>query len=184
MASSTDSYDAIMDATEAEVRRLVAQLGASDTSLDVEIIDCDPALADTTEFVEAYGYTLDQSANTLVVIGKSDPPVYVACVVLATTRLDVNKVVRRKLGVKKCSFAAPDLTEELTGMKVGGVTPIGLSEHMPLWVDSRVMEREHIVLGGGSRSCKVICAPQLLTSLPNVEVVDDLAKDPPEAAAE
>jgi prolyl-tRNA editing enzyme YbaK/EbsC (Cys-tRNA(Pro) deacylase) len=173
-----------MDTTEADVRRIVAQLGSDDPSLDVEIIDCDPELADTAQFVEAYGYTLDQSANTLVVIGKSDPPVYVACVVLANTRLDVNKVVRKKLGVKKCSFAASDITEQLTGMKVGGVTPVGLSEHMPLWIDSRVMDRERIVLGGGSRSCKVVGEPRLLTSLPNVEVVDDLAKDPPEVAPE
>jgi prolyl-tRNA editing enzyme YbaK/EbsC (Cys-tRNA(Pro) deacylase) len=173
-----------MDATEANVRRIVAQLGSDDPSLDVEVIDCDPNLADTAQFVEAYGFTLDQSANTLVVIGKSDPPVYVACVVLANTRLDVNKVVRKKLGVKKCSFAASDITEQLTGMTVGGVTPIGLSEHMPLWIDSRVMDRERIVLGGGSRSCKVVGAPQVLTSLPNVEVVVDLAKDPPEVAAE
>ena len=173
-----------MDATEAEVRRTVARLVDANPALDADVIDCDPELADTAQFVEAYGYTLDQSANTLVVIGKSDPPVFVACVVLANTRLDVNKVVRQKLGVKKCSFAASQATEELTGMKVGGVTPIGLSEHMPLWVDSRVMERERIVLGGGSRSCKVVGAPQLLTSLPNVEVVDDLAKDIPEAAPE
>lgn len=88
-----------MDATEADVRRIVAQLGSNNPSLDVEVIDCDPELADTPQFVEAYGYTFDQSANTLVVIGKSDPPVYVASVVLASTRLDVNKVVRKKLDV-------------------------------------------------------------------------------------
>ncbi len=181
---STGSYDAgvdtDLDATEAAVRRIVAQLGADHPALDVEVVDCDPALADTAQFVEAYGYTLDQSANTLVVIGKSDPPMYVACVVLATTRLDVNSVVRKRLGVKKCSFAPPEVTEQLTGMKVGGVTPIGLSEHMPLWVDRRVMDLERIVLGGGSRSCKVVGAPAMLTTLPNVDVVDDLAKDLPE----
>ena len=103
---------------------------------------------------------------------------------LATTRLDVNKVVRKKLGVKKCSFAAPEVTEALTGMTVGGVTPIGLSAHMPLWVDSRVMERRRIVLGGGSRNCKVVGDPRMLTALPNVEVIDNLAKEPPEAASE
>jgi prolyl-tRNA editing enzyme YbaK/EbsC (Cys-tRNA(Pro) deacylase) len=170
-----------MDATEAEVRRVIAQLAADRPELNAEVIDCDPNLADTAEFVEAYGYTLDQSANTIVVIGKSDPPIYVACVVLATTRLDVNKVVRKKLGVKKCSFAPPEVTEQRSGMKVGGVTPVGLSEHMPLWVDSRVMELDRIVLGGGSRNCKVVGSPELLTSLPNVEVVDGLAKDVPEA---
>jgi len=173
-----------MDATEAEVRRMVGELASTQPELDVEVIDCDPALADTAQFVEAYGYTLDQSANTLVVIGKSDPPVYVACVVLATTRLDVNKVVRKKLGVKKCSFAPAETTEELSGMKVGGVTPIGLSAHMPLWIDSRVMELDRIVLGGGSRNCKVVGAPGVLTSLPNVEVVEDLAKVSPEAPVE
>jgi prolyl-tRNA editing enzyme YbaK/EbsC (Cys-tRNA(Pro) deacylase) len=171
-----------MDATEAEVRRVIAQLAADRPELDAEVIDCDPNLADTAEFVEAYGYTLDQSANTIVVIGKSDPPIYVACVVLATTRLDVNKVVRKKLSVKKCSFAPPEVTEQLTGMKVGGVTPVGLSEHMPLWVDSRVMALDRIVLGGGSRNCKVVGSPELLTALPNVEVVDGLAKDMPEAS--
>ena len=175
------SYDAAMDATEVDVRRIVAELGSNNSSLNIEVIDCDPELADTAEFVEAYGYTLGQSANTLVVIGKSDPPIYVACVVLASTRLDVNKVVRKKLGVKKCSFAEPDVTGELTGMKVGGVTPIGLSKHMPLWVDSRVMDCERIVLGGGSRNCKVVAAPKILTALPHMEVVEDLAKDPPKA---
>ncbi len=72
---------------------------------DFEIVACDPELADTAQFCEAYGYTLDDSANTIVVVGKSEPRVYAACVVLATTRLDVNKVVRKRLGTRKASFA-------------------------------------------------------------------------------
>lgn len=166
------------------MREIVAQLNARRPNIDARVIDCDPDLADTAQFVEAYGYTLDQSANTLVVIGKSDPPVYVACVVLANTRLDVNKVVRKKLGVKKCSFAPAEKTEELSGMTVGGVTPLGLSEHMPLWIDSRVMALPEIVLGGGSRACKFVGSPEILTSLPNVEVVEDLAKPIPETPPE
>ena len=163
-----------MDATEQRVREIVAGLG-----IDHEIVDCDPDLADTAQFIAAYGYAAEDSANTIVVIGKSDPPVYVACVVLAHTRLDVNKVVRKKLGVKKCSFAPADLTAELTGMMVGGVTPFGLSADMPLWIDSRVMERDRILLGGGSRSCKVVGLPTMLTALPNAEVIVDLAKEIP-----
>ncbi len=87
-----------------------------------DLIDCDPALADTAEFCEAYGFALDDSANTIVVVGKTDPPVYAACIVLATTRLDVNKVVRKRLGVRKISFASGEATEALTGMAIGGVT--------------------------------------------------------------
>jgi prolyl-tRNA editing enzyme YbaK/EbsC (Cys-tRNA(Pro) deacylase) len=157
--------------------RVRAVLGTLDVAHD--IVPCDPALADTAAFCEAYGYALEDSANTIVVVGKTDPPRYAACVVLATTRLDVNRVVRRRLEVKKASFADAAATEELTGMTVGGVTPFALPPGLPLWVDSRVIERERIVLGGGSRSCKVVGPPALLLALPDVEVVEGLANPAP-----
>ncbi len=164
-----------MDPTEARVRELVAQL-AEHHEIAAEVVDCDPALADTADFVEAYGYSMEESANTIVVIGKSDPPVYAACVVLGHTRLDVNKVVKKRLGTRKASFAPAEDTKAMTGMEIGGVTPFALPDDLPLWIDSRVMDCDRIVLGGGSRSCKVVGAPTLLTALPNAEVVDDLAR--------
>ena len=160
-----------MDEIEARVRETVATSG-----IDHEVVDCDPALADTADFVAAYGYAMEDSANTILVIGKSDPPVFAACVVLAHTRLDVNRTVRKRLGTKKASFAPPDDTQRITGMAIGGVTPFALPADLPLWIDSRVVERDRIVLGGGSRSCKVVGPPALLTSLPNADVVEDLAK--------
>jgi prolyl-tRNA editing enzyme YbaK/EbsC (Cys-tRNA(Pro) deacylase) len=146
---------------------------------EYELFACDPALADTAAFCAAYGYSPEDSANTILVIGKSDPPRYVACVVLATTRLDVNRIVRKRLGVKKASFADPDQTRDLTGMLIGGVTPFGLPEDLPIWVDARVVERPRIVLGGGSRSCKVVGPPAMLTAQATVEVVPDLAVEVP-----
>ena len=148
-------------------------LGA--TGIDYEIVPCDPALADTAAFCEAYGYALDDSANTIVVVGKADPPVYVACVVLATTRLDVNKAVRKRLGTRKASFASADDTRRLTGMEIGGVTPVGLPGDVPLWVDAAVMQRPRIILGGGSRDRKVLAPPVILSAL-GAEIVEDLAK--------
>jgi prolyl-tRNA editing enzyme YbaK/EbsC (Cys-tRNA(Pro) deacylase) len=146
-------------------------------AVDYEIVACDPALADTAQFCEAYGYALEDSANTIVVTGKSNPPVHVACVVLATTRLDVNKVVKKRMGVRRASFARGEEIERLTGMAIGGVTPIGLPSDLPLWVDNRVMERTRIILGGGSRDRKVFVPPEILTALGAV-VVEGLAKDP------
>ena len=140
-----------------------------------DLFACDPALADTAAFCAAYGFDPADSANTIVVIGKSDPPVYAACVVLATYRLDVNRVIKQRLATRKASFASPDETRELTGMEIGGVTAFGLPEGLPLWVDAAVMERGRIVLGGGSRSWKVIAPPAILRSLPGVEIVVDLA---------
>ena len=145
--------------------------------VEYEIIPCDPELADTANFCEAYGYELEDSANTILVAGKADPPVYVACVVLATTRLDVNRTVRKRLAVRGASFARGEDTQRVTGMAIGGVTPIGLPPDLPLWVDARVMSRPRIILGGGSRERKVLAPPEILTALGG-EVVEDLARDP------
>jgi prolyl-tRNA editing enzyme YbaK/EbsC (Cys-tRNA(Pro) deacylase) len=157
------------DPTEARVRAAVADLDG------VEVIDIDPALADTAQFCAAYGYSMDESANAILVVGKSDPPVYAVGVVLATTRLDVNRTVRRRLGTRKASFAPADATRELTGMEIGGVTPFALPDGFPLWIDSRVMDRPRIVVGGGSRACKVVGPPAMLLSVSGAEVVEALA---------
>jgi prolyl-tRNA editing enzyme YbaK/EbsC (Cys-tRNA(Pro) deacylase) len=140
-----------------------------------EVMVCDPALADTAAFVAAYGVPLDRSANTIVVSSKGTDPRHAACVLLATTALDVNNVVRRVMGVRKASFAPADPVRALTGMEIGGVTPFGLPDDVPVLVDRRVTEAAWIVLGGGNRSSKLRLAPSALESLPNVRIVDGLA---------
>lgn len=142
-----------------------------------ELFPCDPSLADTAAFCAAYGFDPEDSANTIVVIGKTDPPRFAACVTLAPYRLDVNRTVRDRLGTRKASFAPAEQTAALTGMQIGGVTVFGLPPDLPIWVDARVMARDRIVLGGGSRSWKVIAAPSILSGLPNVEIVEGLAGD-------
>jgi prolyl-tRNA editing enzyme YbaK/EbsC (Cys-tRNA(Pro) deacylase) len=159
------------------LQRLVVAL--EPLGVEYELFACDPALADTAAFCEAYGFAPEDSANTILVIGKSDPPRYAACVVLAPNRLDVNRAVRDRLGTRKASFAPAESTREITGMEIGGVTVFGMPPALPIWVDGRVMQRERIVLGGGSRSWKVIAPPSILLALPGVEVVEGLATDPP-----
>ena len=152
------------------VREALTALG-----IGYEVMPCDPALADTLAFVEAYGMPLDRSANTILVASKGADPRYVACVLLATTSLDVNNVVRREMGVRKASFARAEPVNELTGMEIGGVTPFGLPAEMPVLVDPRVMERDWVILGGGNRSSKLRLAPSNLRTLPSVRVVEGLA---------
>lgn len=155
---------------EAAVRAAAERSG-----VDFELVPCDPELADTAAFCEAYGYPLEDSANCVVVVGKADPPVHAACVVLATTRLDVNGIVRRRLGTRKASFAPAEAVAAITGMAIGGVTPVALPPGLPLWVDARVMGRPRVVLGAGSRRAKVVAPPAILSAL-GAEVVQDLAK--------
>jgi prolyl-tRNA editing enzyme YbaK/EbsC (Cys-tRNA(Pro) deacylase) len=146
--------------------------------IDYELFACDPALADTAAFCAAYGFAPEDSANTILVAGKATPPPYAACVVLAPTRLDVNRTVKERLGTRKASFAPAEDTRAITGMEIGGVTVFGLPADLPIWVDARVMTRERIVVGGGSRSWKVLLDPAMLLRIPDVEVVEGLATDP------
>jgi prolyl-tRNA editing enzyme YbaK/EbsC (Cys-tRNA(Pro) deacylase) len=140
-----------------------------------EEMPCDPALADTARFCEAYGIPLEKSANTILVASRRPEGQVVACLVLATTRLDVNGVVRRRMGVKKASFANAEQTMELTGMAIGGVTVFGLPDQVPVWVDPRVLENDWIVIGAGTRSAKIRLDPAQLSGLDGFEVVPGLA---------
>ncbi len=146
------------------------------TGFDPEIVPCDPDLADTAAFCDAYGFGLDQSANAIVVVGKGDPRIYVCCLVLATTRLDVNGVVRKRLGRKKASFASADETAEMTGMQIGGVTPYGLPHDLPIWIDAAIMQVPNVIVGGGSRDRKLLVPPDSLAALPAAEIIENLAK--------
>jgi prolyl-tRNA editing enzyme YbaK/EbsC (Cys-tRNA(Pro) deacylase) len=157
--------------TESELKVIEA---LSRTGIAHEIIEIDPAYSDTAAFCERYGFPLVQTCNTILVTSKKGPKKQAACVVLANTRLDVNKRVRHLLGVSKASFATADEMKELTGMEVGGVTPLALPRELPLYVDERVMRPEWIILGGGGRSIKVKVAPAVLTEL-GAEVIRDLA---------
>lgn len=165
----------MVDTDRARLEAALAPLG-----VPYELFPCDPALADTAAFCAAYGFEMGDSANTIVVVGKSEPRQHAACLVLATHRLDVNRAVRAKFGRGKASFAGADETSEITGMAIGGVTPFGLPPGLAIWIDAAVMERPRIVLGGGSRSWKVLAPPAILLELPNVEVVEGLAAPAPQ----
>jgi prolyl-tRNA editing enzyme YbaK/EbsC (Cys-tRNA(Pro) deacylase) len=144
--------------------------------LTYEVLACDPDLADTAAFCDHYGFSLDQSANTILVTSKKvEPARYAVCVVLGTTRLDVNKSVRELLGVKRASFADAETTQAVTGMEIGGVTAIGASGHT-IYIDAAVLERERVVMGGGNRTSKLLLKPQELAKLPHAVVVEGLAK--------
>lgn len=154
----------------AEVERQLTDLGAA-----YEVMACEPDFADTAAFCERYGIAPEDSANTIVVASRRPPDIFGVCVALATTRLDVNRAVRDALEVKKLSFASADVTLRMTAMEIGGVTPFGLPPGLPVLVDSAVMDRPEIILGGGNRSSKLRMAPAELLRIPNVRIVDGLA---------
>ena len=156
---------------------VIADLARLD--VEYEILDCDPELADTAEFCEAYGVAREESANAILVASKKPEGLHVVCVALAHTRLDVNGTVRRRLGVRKLSFAPAELTRDLTGQEIGGVTIFGLPDDLVVWLDARVLDCDRIVVGAGSRSAKIRFDPRQLVGLDGYEFVDDLANVAP-----
>jgi prolyl-tRNA editing enzyme YbaK/EbsC (Cys-tRNA(Pro) deacylase) len=142
------------------------------------VAEIDPELADTAAFCERYGVAPDASANCVVISGKRDgEPRYLACVVLATTRADVNGAARRRLDVRKASFAPMDTAVALTGMEYGGITPLGLPAGWPVLVDRAVAESPaDVVVGSGLRRSKLWLPGAVLAGLPAAVVVDGLGR--------
>ena len=154
-------------------RRVVEVLDGLGVPYTLQPID--PAFADTAAYCERYGVPLERAANTIVVASKKEPRQFAACVVKATTRLDVNHAVRRLLDTNRVSFASADETRALTGMLIGGVTVFALPADLPIYVDEQVMAHDWIILGSGSRSSKIRVAPEVLCRLPGSRIVSGLA---------
>lgn len=144
-------------------------------SIGVSAID--PDLADTAAFCERYGVGLDISANCVIVAGRrAEATRYAACMVLATTRADVNGVVRQLLDARKASFAPMDDAVSLSGMEYGGITPLGVPADWAILVDSRIVSLPQIVVGSGLRRSKIAMPGSVLAALPNAQVVEGLAR--------
>src|SRR3954464_6587736 len=135
-------------------------------------------LAGTAAFCEAYGVTLAESANCVIVAGRrGEITRYAACIVLATTRADVNGIVRRHLDARKASFAPMDEAVRLTGMEYGGITPIGLPADWDILVDARGTAAPHGIVGSGVRHSKIAIAGPAVGALPNAQVIEGLARE-------
>jgi prolyl-tRNA editing enzyme YbaK/EbsC (Cys-tRNA(Pro) deacylase) len=144
---------------------------------EVLVAPIDPELADTAAFCERYEVLPEDSANCVIIAGRrGNVTSYAACVILATTRADVNGVVRRRLDARKASFAPMDDAVSLSAMEYGGITPIGLPTPWPLCVDRAVLERNVVVIGSGLRRSKIALPSSALADLPNAEIIDGLAR--------
>lgn len=162
------------DVTEAPelVAAPVRQALAAAHVQGVYVAEIDPALSDTAAFCERYGVGMDVSANCIILEAKrADKVWYAACVVLATTRADVNGAIRKQLEARKISFAPMDKAVALTGMEYGAITPIGLPEEWPVLVDTGVASAGHVIIGSGVRRSKLLVQGQLLASLPQASAL-------------
>ena len=159
------------------VAAALAQLTGTLSVAEIGVAEIDPAVADTAAFCEKYGVAPGESANCVVVAGRRDGQIRMAaCMILATTRADVNGLVKRELDVRKASFAPMDTAVELTGMEYGGITPIGLPLDWPVFVDEAVARSDRVVIGSGVRRSKLTLPGATLASLPGAVVLTGLGR--------
>ena len=156
---------------EGRVRAALDELGIAGW----EWIEIDPQYGDTADFCQQYGFDAPHCANTIIVASKRGPAAYCAGIVRACERLDVNKRVRGLMGVSRASFASAEVTREVTGMMIGGVTALALPEGLPIYADVRLLEMDYIILGAGSRSAKVKMGPREMEKLPGLEFIEGLS---------
>ncbi len=143
----------------------------------VLVAEIDADLADTAAFCAAYGVPPSASANCVLVAGTRAGQVrHAACVLLATTRLDVNGLVRRRLDARRASFATMQDAVQRSGMEYGGITPVGLPREWLLLVDAAVVGAGEVVIGSGLRRSKLLLDGAALADLPGAEVVEQLAR--------
>lgn len=140
--------------------------------LDALAAPIDPELADTAAFCAAYAVPLEVSANCVVVRGRRGEVVTLAaCLVRATERADVNRAVRKHLGVRSISFAPTAEATAATEMAYGGITPVGLPADWPLLVDPAVAALDRAVVGSGTRGSKLAVRGADLAALPGAVVL-------------
>jgi prolyl-tRNA editing enzyme YbaK/EbsC (Cys-tRNA(Pro) deacylase) len=161
----------------APVAAALADPGWTAVAGAVGVAEIEPDLADTAAFCERYGVAAAESANCVVITGKRDGEArFAACVVLATTRADVNGVARRALDVRKASFASTEIAVAQTGMEYGGITPIGLPAGWPVLVDAAVAAADLVVIGSGLRRSKLALPGKSLADLPGAMIVEGLGR--------
>ena len=150
-------------------------------ALDAAVLDAaavfaapiDPQLSDTEAFCEAYATPLERTVNCVIVRGHRGETVKTAaCLVRGVDRADVNKRARKRLDVRKLSFAAQDEAVADTGMEYGGIGPVGLPDGWPLLVDAAVAACPWIVVGSGIRGSKLAIPGALVGTLPGADVFD------------
>jgi len=174
---TTLSWRPALNAMELLAAPTAAALAESPIGDSVEVAEIDPEISDTAKLVESSDIRMEECANCVVVAGKRSGEERVAAVlVLATTRADINTVVRKQLDVRKVSFMSMDAAVERTGMEYGGITPLGLPAGWPVLIDARVAQSSSIIIGSGVRRSKLRLSGADAARLPGAVVVNDLAR--------
>lgn len=119
-----------------------------------EVLEYPDAIKDAEDVADAIGLPHWMVYKTLVVQAEGQAKPMLA--LLSSERhLDLKKLASAS-GFKKVRMAAHKDAEALTGLKVGGISPLMLRDkNWQVFLDSPAAEMEHIVLSAGQRGLQL-----------------------------
>lgn len=119
-----------------------------------EVLEYPDSIRDAVEVAEAIGLPYWMVYKTLVVQAEGQPKPLLA-LVGCERHLDLKKLATVS-GHKKVRMAAHKDAEALTGLKVGGISPLMLRDkNWPVFLDSAAAEMEHVVISAGQRGMQI-----------------------------
>jgi len=81
------------------------------------------------------------------------------------------KALARHLGLRRISACSPDEALRATGYQVGGISPFGTREQLPIYAEKTIFEMPQICINAGKRGLLVRLASESLRILPGLELV-------------
>jgi Cys-tRNA(Pro)/Cys-tRNA(Cys) deacylase len=120
---------------------------------------------------EAVGWSEDQVIKSLVVTSGRD---FWFVLVPAHRELSLKKLAR-VLAVKAVEMATVRDAERLTGYIEGGISPFGSYTALPVVMEERLLEHDHVLINAGHRGVLVALSPWDLQELLSAEVEDVVA---------
>lgn len=140
-----------------------------------EAITYDASERDAEKIAVQLGVPPEQVFKTLVVAAPKDgrsPQKPLLVVIPANRQLDLKKLAKL-INVKKLKMATHQQAEEMTGLQVGGISPLALiNKGFAIYLDELAAERAQIYISAGERGTQIKLAPADLRKLTGARLAD------------
>ncbi len=132
---------------------------------------------DGIKLCEHYNLDVKIGMNCLICECKrGETKKYVALLVPTGFKYNMSTTVRKHTDSRMVSLAPLEYVLEETKMEYGSINPIGLPKEWKIYIDPKVLENERIICGSGLQNSKISLPSEYLLKLPNIEILENLAK--------
>jgi Cys-tRNA(Pro)/Cys-tRNA(Cys) deacylase len=105
---------------------------------------------------QALGMPVERTVKTLVVqLSKKG---YLVVLMPGSKTISFKKLAKIR-GVKRAAMVNTAMAERLTGYLVGGISPFGMKQRLPVVIDAGLLAFDKVAINGGKRGVMLIMNP-------------------------